>query len=186
VRWRGASRSSRCPTDTSASAGTSMRAIPTDCPAPISTPCTSCDPCRTRRRSTATPSPARPSSTSPTASCFDSWWTTSRSTCATARWNRTSGRSTCGPAPSPGRYAGGPPRVTGCGCRPPGWCHSRSGPSRRSATRWRRWASLFGWWSSRSWWPTRTCRRRARTRGPRRCWNERWSARSTSPRAARP
>jgi hypothetical protein len=51
--------------------------------------------CRTPRAGTATRSPARRSSTSPTARSSGCWWTTSRSTCATARCTATSACSTC-------------------------------------------------------------------------------------------
>ena len=64
---RRASRCSRCPTATSAGAATSTRASRTACPAPTSTASTNCTRCRTPRPATATRSPARPSSTSPTA-----------------------------------------------------------------------------------------------------------------------
>ena len=66
--WPRPSRCSRCPTATSAGAATWTRASRTACRAATSTASTSCGRCPTPRRRTGCPSPARRSSTSPTAS----------------------------------------------------------------------------------------------------------------------
>ena len=82
--WPSRSRSSRCRTATSGCAATSTRASRTASPAATSPASTSSARCRTPRPATATPRPARASSTSPTASWCGCSSTTSRSTCATA------------------------------------------------------------------------------------------------------